>query len=128
MKMKFAALTLLLGAILLLSGCVSTVDGHMKGGMPFVRDTMISRYERTPSQILSAAKVVLARTGTLIGDNSVINTLQARVDTRTVWVRVVEIDNKVSEVYVQVRTKTGGDIDLASQIDKQIALQLTVAR
>ncbi|MDB6053622.1 MAG: hypothetical protein JWN25_1145 [Verrucomicrobiales bacterium] len=128
MKMKFAVLPLLLGAVLILSGCVSTVDGHMKAGVPFVRDTMVSRYERTPSQILSAAKAVLTRTGTIIGDNTVINTIQAKVDTRTVWVRVVEIDNKVSEVYVQVRTKTGGDVDLASQIDKQIAIQLTVAR
>jgi hypothetical protein len=40
-------------------------------------------------------------------------------------VKVEEIDPKVTRVIVQVRTKGGGtDIDLASEIDKQIALHL----
>ena len=40
---------------------------------------------------------------------------------RTVWVAVDEIEPKVSRVRVQARTKGGrGDIDLASEIDKQI--------
>ena len=46
-------------------------------------------------------------------------------DSRTVWVRIEEADPKVSKVTVQVRTNGGGaDIELASEVDKRIALQL----
>lgn len=97
----------------------------MKAGVPFVKDTIESRYQRSISDLIGAAKKVLARSGTLVSDDTINNTVTARVDTRTVWVKVSEVDSNVSGVIVQARTRGGAaDVELASEIDKQIALQL----
>lgn len=116
---------------LLSAGCVSTVDGHMTGGVPFTKDRIESRYERPLAQLVTAAKEVLKRNGQLIGDNTVNQSLEAKVNTRTVWVKFSELPGPppVTQVVVQARTSMGGpDVDLASEIDKQIALQLAAMR
>ena len=105
----------------LLGGCVNTVDGRSRAGMPIATDTKESTYERPVEQIFTAAKDVLKLNGTLVSENTINHSLEAKIDTRTVWVAVDEIEPKVSRVRVQARTKGGrGDIDLASEIDKQI--------
>ncbi|MEO6034323.1 MAG: hypothetical protein ABIQ35_03625 [Verrucomicrobiota bacterium] len=125
MKIKFLVSFAALTVSIFLTGCVSTVDGHMKMGMPLVKDKIDSRYPRSIPQLIAAAKVVLARNGTLVSDDTINNTVTARVDTRTVWVKVTEVDANVSGMTVQARTKGGApDVDLASEIDKQIALNL----
>lgn len=97
----------------------------MKAGIPFVKDRIESRYERPVDQIFAAAKEVLKFNGTLYGENTVTKTLEAKIDTRTVWIKVDEVQPKISRVVVQARKKGGtSDIDLASEIDKQIALRL----
>lgn len=107
------------------TGCVSTLDGHSKMAVPFGKDKITSRYERPLDQIFASSKKVLASMGVLYGENTITKTLEAKVDTRTVWVKATEIDNKITEVTVQVRTKGGGaDVDLASEVDKRIALEL----
>ena len=104
-----------------LCGCVNTVDGRSRPGMPMATDMKESTYERPVEQIFSAAKDVLKLNGTLVSENTINHSLEGKVDTRTVWVAVDEIEPKISRVRVQVRTKGGrGDIDLASEIDKQI--------
>jgi hypothetical protein len=129
MKIKFLLSLAVMAVSVLLTGCVSTVDGHMKAGVPFVKDTIESRYQRPIPVLVDAAKKVLARNGTLVSDDTINNTVTARVDTRTVWVKITEVDANVSEVQVQARTKAGAaDIDLASEIDKQIALQLATGQ
>lgn len=125
MKIKFLMLLGVLTVSVVLTGCVSTVDGHMKMGMPLVKDKIASRYHRTIPQLITASKVVLARNGSLVSDDTINNTVTARVDTRTVWVKATEVDANVTEIIVQARTKGGApDVDLASEIDKQIALHL----
>ncbi len=125
MKIKFLISLTVLTLAVFVTGCVSTVDGHMKMGVPLVKDKIESRYQRGIPQLIAAAKAVLARNGTLVSDDTINNTVTARVDTRTVWVKITEIDPNVSQVTVQARTKGGGpDVDLASEIDKQIALHL----
>ncbi len=125
MKTKLSALVSLSCLLALLAGCVSTIDGRHQAAVPFVKDTITSRYERPVEPIFAAAKKVLADMGTLYGENTITKTLEAKIDTRTVWVRIEEADPKVSKVTVQVRTSGGGsDIDLASEVDKRIALQL----
>lgn len=125
MKTKLSALVSLSCLLALLAGCVSTIDGRHQAAVPFVKDTITSRYERPVEPIFAAAKKVLADMGTLYGENTITKTLEAKIDTRTVWVRIEEADPKVSKVTVQVRTNGGGsDIDLASEVDKRIALQL----
>jgi len=125
MKTKLFAL-LTAGCLLtVLSGCVGTVDGRSRAGMPFSKDTIEGRYERPASQIFEAAKKVLAYNGTLTAENTINNSLEAKVDTRTVWVAVDDVEPKVTRVRVQARKKGGGgDIALAAEIEKQIALQL----
>ena len=82
-------------------------------------------------EVFMAAKYVLASErgglGVLQSENRINNSLIAKVDTRTVWLRVMEIEPTVAEVVTQVRSEAGwADLDLASEIDKQIALRLQV--
>ena len=122
-QMKKNAFVVLTAALLAASlvGCVNTVDGRSKPGLPMATDTKTSSYERPVEQIFGAAKDVLQLNGTLISENTVNHSLEAKIDTRTVWVAVDQIEPKVSRVRVQARTKGGrGDIDLATEIDKQI--------
>jgi galactitol-specific phosphotransferase system IIB component len=112
--------------VVLGSGCVGTNDGHSTFGLPFVRDTRPARYQRTVEQVAAATRVVLTHKGKLLMDNVVNNTFKAKVNERDVWVKITKVDEKFTDVQVQVRTRIGGDIDLASDLDKEIALQLTV--
>lgn len=125
MKLKISAVVAAALLAGLGTGCYSTVDGRTKAGVPWAKDTIESRYERPSQQVFEAAKATLAFNGTLQGENTITKVLTAMVDTRTVYVKVDDVEPKVSRVTVQVRTKGGGsDIDLASEIDKQIALRL----
>jgi hypothetical protein len=52
-----------------------------------------------------------------------------KVDQRNVWVRVEAVDPKITEVTVQSRSTMGDtDIDVAHEVEKEIALQLQSAR
>ena len=124
MKTRFLS-WLFCGSLLALTGCVGTIDGKHQAGVPFVKDTVEARYERPASQVWAAAKDVLAFNGTLHVENVIGWVLEGKVDTRTVWVRVEELDPKLTRVIVQTRTKAGGaDVALAGEIDKQIAIRL----
>lgn len=93
--------------------------------VPFAKDTLEYRFERTEDQILNAAREVLNFNGTLNSDDVKKKVLEAKINTRTVWVAVKEVEPKISRMFVQVRTKGGtSDIDLASEIATQIALRL----
>ena len=129
MKSKIFAWITTCGVAALAIGCFTTVDGNLKTGVPFVNDKKTSRYQRPAEQVWSASKTVLSQMGKLTGENTLGKTLTATVDTRTAYVKIVEIDPHVSEVTVQVRTRArGADSDLAAEIDKRIALQLAVGR
>jgi hypothetical protein len=125
MKVNIFALIAAGCLMTLMTGCVGTVDGRSKAGVPWVKDTIESRYERPVEQIFAAAKEVLKFNGTLYGENTITKTLEAKINTTTVFIRVDEVDPKVSRVLVQARASGGsGDIATASEIDKQIALRL----
>jgi hypothetical protein len=127
MKTKILALFLLTALAGLITGCVETVDGRSEAGVPFIKDTITGSYERSVPQVLTAAKAVLKFNGQLTAENTINNSLEAKINQAHVWVRVDEIDaaKPVSRVQVQVRNRAGGsNIDLAAEIEKQIALQL----
>lgn len=124
MKLKLISWLVVGCMAALLTGCVSTVDGRHKAGVPWVKDTIESKYERPVDQIFAAAKEVLKFNGTLYGENTITKTLEAKVNSTTVFIRVDEVDPKVARVLVQARSSSGGDIATASEIDKQIALRL----
>ena len=128
MKTKLFVLFVLAGLAGLVAGCVETVDGRSEAGMPFVKDKLESRYERAVPQVLEAARYVIKQNGVMVSDNSVNNSLEGRVNQTSVWIKVDAVDtNKpVSQITVQTRTKSRvADLDLANEIDKQVALYLS---
>jgi hypothetical protein len=133
MKTKFFAVVAgTAAALVLVSGCVNTVSGRKTAGVPFVRDTFSGQYDRPVDQVFQAAKSVVGEMGTLSNEgtlydqtNTVVKTVEGRVNQCKVWVRVEQIDPKTTGVAVQTRTRGGGsDVDLAHQIDKEIAVKL----
>jgi hypothetical protein len=134
-RMKTSIVAWLLGVAVLATGCVSTVSGTSQAGVPFVKDKIEARYERPPDEIFRAAKEVIAFNGTLVAEKTLHNqpnvpdgiarVAEGKVNKRTVMVRVQQMDARVTAVTVQTRTSGGGaDVELASEIDKQIALKL----
>jgi hypothetical protein len=115
-------------ALVLAAGCVGVQTGGETSGFA-TKDTITDHYERPVPMLVAATREVLKRNGKLTVDNVANNTFQAKVSLRDVWVKVVADpkDPKVTAVYVQARGPYGGDIYLASELSKQIALQLTVA-
>jgi hypothetical protein len=130
MRFKFFSLVLLSSVLALATGCVETVDGHMKAGMPLTQDKIVKRFDRSLAQTITATRTVLTRDGRLEVDNIAANTFQAQIKNHdkweTVWVKLEEVESKLTQVTVQARTTMGTDIDLAADISTRIALQLTV--
>ena len=108
-------------------GCISTPQGK-QFGVPGIRDTVISRYERPMDQVINSAREVLSRIGTITGDDVVNNEVSAKIDNRSVWVTVSEVEPLVTEVKVRVRSSRGtADLVMAAEIDKQISIGLVVS-
>jgi hypothetical protein len=128
MKTKLLLLCVLAGFSGLVAGCVHTVDGRNEAAVPFMKDKLESRYERSVPQILEAARYVINQNGKLVADNTVNNSLEGRVNQTSVWIKVDQIDaaKPVSQITVQTRTKDRvADLDLAHELDKQVALYLS---
>src|SRR3546814_5996433 len=53
----------------------------MTAGIPFVKDSFESRYQRPVGVIFEAAKEVLAHNGTLTGENTISNSLRSEEHT-----------------------------------------------
>jgi hypothetical protein len=135
MKLKFTIFAGLVAAAALVAGCVNTVTGGRTAGVPFIRDTIEARYDKPADPVFQAARAVIAENGTLMNEGTlygqtnslgnVARTIKGKVNERTVYVRVEALDPKITATAVQTRTSAGvSDIDLAAQIDKQIALKL----
>lgn len=122
---KLLVVSLMAVVVGLSSGCYSTETGRTKFGMPFAKDSIVSRYSRPVSVVFAAAKEVLAFNGTLTSENLIDNTVTAKADSKTIYVKVTEVEAGVAQIATQVRGSAGGpDVDLASEIDKQIAIKL----
>jgi len=124
-----------LAAAVLVTGCVNTVTGGKTAGVPFIKDTIEARYEKPAEPVFQAARAVIAENGMLINEGTLygqtnalgnmVRTLKGKVNERMVYVRVEALDSKITGTAVQTRTSAGvSDIDLAAQIDKQIAIKL----
>lgn len=130
-QMKEKIFLLLLGASLITAGCISTVNDRHTAGVPFIKDRVEGRYERPLDQVYDAAKEVIKFNGAMVNESilhtetNMVKTVEGKVNQRTVWVRVEAMDPKITGVAVQTRTSGGGsDLDLAHEIEKQIALKL----
>lgn len=125
MKTKLILLGAICSGALMFAGCVNTLDGRSEMGIPLVKDSVSGRYERPTLEVWAAAKDVLKYNGNLFSEDTLKSTLEGSVDTRTVWIRVEPVDQRLTKVTVQVRTKGGaGDVALAGELDKQIAVRL----
>ena len=125
MKNFAVVLPLLAGLLVAPSGCYKTMDNRSKMGVPFKKDKIAGQYERSIDQVQAGARKVLQYNGAIVSDDIVNRVIVGKVDTRTVYVKLTELEPTLTQVQVQARTKGGGtDIDLAAEIDKQIALQL----
>jgi len=129
--MRTTIFAVLLGALLVGAGCVNTVNDRSTAGMPFIKDRVEGRYERTVDQVFAAARDVVAGKGvladesTLYGQTNTVKTIKGKINQCNVWVRVEGVDPKVTSVIVQTRTAGGGaDLDLAHEVEKEIALKL----
>lgn len=122
-------------AIVAATGCVGTVDGNKAGGLPLIRNKIEARYDRPADEIFAAAKEVVAfngvllHEGTLFGQTNAVNqiarTVTGNVNECRVYIRIEQIEPKISALTIQTLTKAGGsDLDLAASLDKQIALKL----
>lgn len=107
------------------------MDGKHTAAVPFVKDKLEARYERSVTQVTAAARQViqdngmLLRESTLFGGTNAACALEGKVNQRTVWNRIEPVDANVTSVVVEARNKYGGrDLDLVHDLDKQIALKL----
>ena len=108
-----------------LAGCVDTVDGRHRAGMPFQGDRIEGRYARPISDLWTAAKDVIKYHGKINSEDLERQSLQGNVDERHIWISVDAIDDKMSRVIVQARTKGGfADMQMAAYLEKEIAVRL----
>jgi hypothetical protein len=133
--MKMKLLLVALGAVLVGAGCVQTVNDRSTAGVPFAKDTVEGRYERPVDQVYQAAMDVMKSSGTLVNETilhnptNTVKTVEGKINQRRVWVRVEPVDPKITAVMVQARTKGGGtDIQLAHEVEKDIAVKLSTVR
>jgi len=129
--MKTKMVLALLGALVFVTGCVSTVNDRHAFALVPGKDQFESRYERTPDVVYAAALEVIKFNGTITRESVVnpgptqLKTIEAKINGRDVWVRVEQVDSKITSVTVQVRTKGGGtDLDLTQQLATQIGIKL----
>ena len=129
--MKTSFLVILLGVAVLAAGCITTVDNQRVAAIPFVKDKISGQYQRPLDQVFDAAKAVIQFNGTLLssstlyGETNLVKAVSGRVRQCSVWVRVEQTDPTITSVTVEARRSGGGaNIDLAAELEKQIALKL----
>ena len=131
-RMKIKIFLSLIVALAVVTGCSSTQTGRKVGAVPFVKDSVEGRYERSQAQVYIAAKEVVIANGVLQNEvtlhgtnNAVVLAIEGRVQERKVFIGVKEVSPQVTSVTVQVRTSAGGrDLDVAHEIEKQIGIKL----
>ena len=125
MKLKWIAVFVASVSSLLLQGCVGTLDGRHRGGVPFQRDRAEGRYQRPAADLWTAAQDVLKYHGKVNSVDTARQSLQGNVDERNVWMSVTALDGNLSQVVVQARSKAGlADYQMAAYLEKEIAVRL----
>jgi len=129
--MKKSIFAVLAVVAIISTGCVQTVSDTSTFAISYGRDSVAGRYNRPWDQVYKAAVTVVQNDGVLVREyvphdyTNTVRQLEGRVTDRKVFIRVEQIDPKVSQVDVEARTKYGRvDIDLVHEIEKEIALQL----
>ena len=112
------------------AGCVKTVSDTHTPTVAFGKDSVEGRYERAMDQVYQAAVQVIQHNGVIITEfiphdtTNIVRSLRGKVDQCNVWVRVEVVDPKITSVVVEARTWNNRNLDLAHELEKEIALQL----
>ena len=129
--MKARIFAALAGVVLAATGCISTVSDTHTAAVPLEQDRVEGRYPRTLDRVYQASVQVIQNNGVVITEyiphdtTNTVRSLKGKVNECSVWLRVEAEDPKITSVTVQARTKWGGsDINLAHELEKEIALQL----
>jgi hypothetical protein len=130
-KMKMKIFAAFAGITIVTAGCVSTVTDTHTAAVSFAQDRVEGRYQRPVDQVYQASVQVIQHNGTVITEyiphdtTNTVRSLLGKVNQCDVWLRVEAVDPQITEVAVQARTTWGGsNIDLAHELEKEIALQL----
>ena len=133
--MKMKILGAFAGIIVVATGCINTVSGTKTPAIWFGRDYVEGRYNRSVDQVYQASIAAIQADGTLIteyiphDETNNVRSLYGKMNDNKVWIRVEAVDPTITQVTVQSRTKMGvSDIDVAHEVEKDIALQLEMAR
>ena len=130
-NMKTKIFAVLVGIAIVTAGCVKTVSDTHTATVSFGKDSVEGRYPRSLDQVYQAAVTVVNNNGAVVTEfiphdtTNVVRSLQGKVDQSDVWMRVEAIDPRITSITVEARTKWGNkDIDLAHELEKEVALQL----
>ena len=129
--MKTKIFLAFLGVAIITAGCVGTVSGTKTAALLPNRDEVQGRYQRSVDQVYQAAVQVVQSDGVMVTEyiphdtTNTVRSLRGKVNQHNVWIRVAAESPQITQVTVQARTKVGGDVDLAHQLEKEIALKLT---
>jgi hypothetical protein len=129
-QMKTKIFVGLLGALVVITGCVGTVSGGKTGGTYLAKDQLEGLYKRPLDEVFNAAKAVISEMGVLnkegiLHETNVVKVAEGRINERKVFVRVEAAEPTVTSVIVQARTSGGrADIEMVHQVEKNIALKL----
>ncbi len=129
-KMKTKIFLAFLGVAIITAGCVNTVSGTKTAALVYNRDQVQGRYQRSVDQVYQAAVQVIQSDGVMVTEyiphdtTNTVRSLQGKVNQHNVWIRVAAESPQITQVTVQARAKVSGDVDLAHQLEKEIALKL----
>ena len=119
------------GITIIATGSVSTVADTHTAAVPLQRDHVEGRYQRSVDQVYQASVQVIQHNGVILTEyiphdtTNTVRSLKGRANQCDVWLRVEAVDPKITQVSVEARTKWGNsNIDLAHELEKEIALQL----
>lgn len=128
MRIHSVAVLFVTLASLLLTGCVETVDGRHRAGVPFIKDRIEGSYNRPATEVLAAAREVLKQQGSLTSEDNVRSSLQGVVEKANIWMAVTSVE-KGSRLVVQARRNGIADLELAAHLEKSVGIRLaSVAR
>ena len=130
--MKVKLFAILVGAVAVTAGCVSTVSDTHTAAITFGKDRVEGCYPRSLDQVYQAAFAVINKNGVVVTEyiphdtSTNVRSFLGKVDQCDVWVRVeTGEDPKTTLITVQARTKWGSsNVDLAHDLEKDVALQL----
>ncbi len=118
-------------AVVVATGCVHTVSDTSTFAVSYGKDSVAGRYQRDLDTVYKASVAVIQNDGVLLTEyiphdnTNAVRSLTGRVNDCKVWIRVEQVDPKISQVDVEARTKWGRvNIDLVHELEKEIALQL----